>query len=68
MTFAKSVKILKQDIQTLIKHCKNKNIPDDFALFIELMKSNRQLITPIPSYATHGETKYLAPFRNWNMV
>jgi hypothetical protein len=30
-----------------------------------LRKMKCSLLTPIPSYSTHGETEYLAPFINW---
>jgi len=69
MTFATSVKILKQDIDIFLKYTRNLKIPSSFDVFTYILPSrNRQLITPIPSYATHGETKYLALFRDWGGV
>jgi hypothetical protein len=34
-------------------------------MFMELRKNKKLLISPIPSYSTHGETKWLAPLINW---
>ena len=76
MTFAVKIKTLKEDYSIIIKHCdpKRKNIgsvfgssvPDDFSMFIELGKEKkRKIVSSIPSLSTHGETKYLAPFIDW---
>ena len=34
-------------------------------MFIELQTQGKILITPIPGYATHGETRWLTPLTNW---
>ena len=39
--------------------------PNDFQMFFDLRNKGRQLISSIPGYATHGETKWLAPLTNW---
>jgi hypothetical protein len=67
MTFASKVKDLKID-ETIIRKWTSKTHPNDFAMFSEMRSNNRFLISPIPSYSTHGETAYLAPLRTWNEI
>jgi hypothetical protein len=67
MTFATQVKILKEDIDVFFKYTKKLQNPSAFRIFtILLNEKKRTLITPIPGYSTHGETKYLTPFREWS--
>jgi hypothetical protein len=35
-------------------------------MFIELREKEHLLITPIPGYATHGETSWLSPLIDWS--
>ena len=66
MTFAARVKTLKKDLDIFLKYSKNIKIPADFKIFNTLIKNrHRSLISPIPGYATHGETKFMSPFRDW---
>ena len=37
-------------------------------MFLELRKQNQLLITPIPGYATHGETAWLSPLTDWSTL
>ena len=67
MTFASKVKTLKEDEETLRKWT-NTTHPHDFQMFLELRDKDRSLITPIPGYATHGETAFLSPLTNWNDI
>jgi hypothetical protein len=67
MTFATTVKILVEDIHIYEKYCQY-NIPNDFYLFQELRSKGRKLVSTLPSISTHGETKYLAPFINWEQA
>lgn len=67
MTFAAKVETLKDSEEILRKHTDGKH-PNDFQMFLELGKNNKLLITPLPGYATHGETAWLAPLINWNKV
>ena len=49
------------------KYTKKLQNPSAFRIFtILLNEKKRTLITPIPGYSTHGETKYLTPFREWS--
>ena len=41
---------------------------NDFELFMELGEQGKSLISPIPGYATHGETKWLCPLVNWEAL
>ena len=65
MTFATTVKIIKEDYNIYQHFCSN-NIPNDFHMFITLKNNNkRKLVSCIPSVSTHCETLWLAPFINW---
>jgi hypothetical protein len=67
MTLASKVSTLKQTENILRKHTSGTH-PNDFHMFIELRENNHLLITPIPGYATHGETAWLSPLTNWSQI
>jgi hypothetical protein len=64
MTFASSVKTLKEDEEVLRKWTKDTH-PYDFQMFIELKQVGRRLASSIPGYSTHGETAWLSPLTDW---
>ena len=64
MTFAAKVSTLKRVETTLRKHTSGTH-PNDFQMFLELRQQGELLITPLPGYATHGETAWLSPLTNW---
>jgi hypothetical protein len=80
MTFASKVSTLKKDkfffkffsldttnskLPIMRKYMGSPN-PHDYRLFVALSTfKRRRLISPIPSYSTHGEKKYLAPLIDW---
>lgn len=65
MTFAAFVSTLKKDKSIFWRWTSTKH-PFDYQIFIELKYlKGRNLITPIPSYATHGEVRFLAPLLDW---
>ena len=64
MTFATKVKTLKED-EDILRKWTNEDHPHDFQMFMELKQIGRRLASPIPGYATHGETKWLSPLNNW---
>ena len=64
MTFASSVKTLKEDEEVLRKWTKDTH-PHDFQMFIELKQVGRRLASSIPGYSTHGETEFLSPLTDW---
>jgi hypothetical protein len=65
MTFATTVKTVKEDLDVYKKHCSTRH-PYDFQLFQELiLNRNRKLVSPLPSVSTHGETMWLAKFIDW---
>jgi hypothetical protein len=37
-------------------------------MFLELRAQNELLVSSIPAYSTHGETKWLAPLVDWSTV
>lgn len=68
MTFAAYVDVLRKDKDIFWKWTKTRH-PYDFQLFIELyLKRKRRLLSAIPGYSTHGETKYLTPLTSWNKI
>ena len=67
MTFAARVKTLKEDENILRKYTVGIH-PKDFDMFVELRRKSKTLITPIPGYSTHGETKWLGPLTDWSIV
>jgi hypothetical protein len=64
MTFASKVSTLKR-AETILRKWTMGSYPDDFKMFLELREQNELLITPIPGYATHGETAWLSPLTDW---
>jgi hypothetical protein len=64
MTFASSVKTLKEDEEVLRKWTKDTH-PYDFQIFMELKQVGRRLASSIPGYSTHGETEFLSPLTDW---
>lgn len=67
MTLASKVSTLKQTENILRKHTSGA-YPNDFHMFMELRENDYLLITPLPGYATHGETAWLSPLTNWNEI
>ena len=67
MTFAAKVKTLREDEDILRKYTQG-SYPRDFEMFLALREKQHGLITPIPGYATHGETAWLSPLTNWNEI
>lgn len=68
LTFATSVRILRQDKDIWNKHISGTH-PNDFAAFIELrQQKDRTLVTPIPGYATHCEPKWASPLISWENI
>ena len=64
MTFAAKVSTLKRTEETLRKWTSESH-PNDFQMFLDLRAQKELLITPLPGYATHGETAWLSPLNNW---
>ena len=67
MTFAAQVKTLKEDESILRKYTSG-SYPRDFEMFLALREKQHGLITPIPGYATHGETAWLSPLTDWSKI
>lgn len=67
MTFAAKVSTLKRTEPILRKYTQG-SYPEDFKMFLELRDQGELLITPIPGYATHGETKWLSPLTDWSKI
>jgi len=67
MTFASKVVTLKR-VESILRKWTTGSYPDDFKMFLELREQNELLITSIPGYSTHGETRWLAPLTNWERI
>lgn len=65
MTFATSVRTLRADYE-IWKIGSGGRIPEDYMTFMALRGMGRSLATPIPSYSTHCETKWIAPLIDWS--
>jgi hypothetical protein len=65
MTFAAKVKTLAFDIEVFRQLVTTGNPPDHYIFSYLVGKNYRRLMTPIPGYATHGETQWLAPVIDW---
>lgn len=66
MTFAARVSTLKKYKRIFLRYT-NSAPPRDNLMFLnlDLELANTMLFVPIPSFSTHGETKYLAPVIDW---
>lgn len=67
MTFAAQVKTLKEDESTFREYTTG-SYPRDFEMFLALREKQHGLVTPIPGYATHGETAWLSPLTDWSKI
>ena len=67
MTLASKVSTLKRTEPILRKHTVGSH-PNDFQMFLELRENEEYLITPLPGYATHGETAWLSPLTDWSKI
>jgi glycosyltransferase involved in cell wall biosynthesis len=67
MTCSARVKTLKEDLPILKKWTAGVH-PEDHNMFTELRGKGRLLISPMPGAATHGETNWLSPFKDWNKI
>ena len=67
MTFASTVGTLKR-VEPILRKWTQGSYPDDFKMFLELREQNELLVTPLPGYATHGETAWLSPLTDWSNI
>jgi hypothetical protein len=83
MTFASKVSTLKKDYfvfkiftvgiinskQEILRKFQRRGTPGDYQIFTILTKFKfRKLISSIPGFSTHGETKYLSPNIDWKSI
>jgi hypothetical protein len=76
MTFAASVRTLKEDRPVFDKHVKTRRVPNDRELFRHLQalgqhadrQPARTLLGAIPSLATHCELPWIAPVVDWDRL
>ncbi|MCB1712719.1 MAG: glycosyltransferase, partial [Candidatus Riesia sp.] len=70
MTFACHVKTLVRDKEIILESLKNRTMTWSSKMFKDLAAhyNEKQVMTPMPSYATHGMTMWVAPLRDWEQV
>jgi hypothetical protein len=64
-TFAATVKTWRENYGVIKNFMIDRPRPEDFGMFLKLRELGKSLVTPIPGYSTHGETRWLAPLINW---
>jgi hypothetical protein len=67
MTFATKVETLKK-FEHILREFTSGTYPQDANMFWKLNQNGCMLATPLPTFATHGETKWLAKFENWKQI
>jgi hypothetical protein len=66
MTFAARVGTIRKDAHIMRRWSSISKVPKDYRMWRGILRfGRRRLISPIPGFATHGMTAYLAPHRNW---
>jgi len=65
MTFATTVKKIKEDYHVFRNDCHDGCCPNDFGIFCKINKY-RKLISCIPGVSTHGESQWLTKFVDWD--
>ena len=66
MSFATTVRRLKDDYELLIKYSSN-NMTDSYGFFTELIQTKKlSPISSVPGYSTHCVKGWLSPFINWD--
>ena len=68
LTFAAKAKTIKKDFSVWKKCVLESPHLGSYHAFTELRDQGRSLITSVPGYATHGETKWLSPLTDWSKV
>jgi hypothetical protein len=67
MTFASKVSTLRA-LEKIFRKYTKETLPNDFHMFTHLRKLEHRIISPLPSFSTHGETKWLAHFYDWSKL
>jgi len=67
MTFVAKVSTLKR-VEPILRKWTSETHPNDFQMFLALREQGELLVTPIPGYATHGETAWLSPLTDWSKI
>ena len=67
MTFASSVKVLREDADIWRTHSTG-TCPRDFDAFIAVREKGRTLATPLPGYSTHCDPQFPTPLIDWSVV
>lgn len=67
MTWAAKVETLRKSEAIVRKWCSGRH-PDDHRMFTDLGEQGYTLISALPSFATHGESDWMAPLIDWERV
>lgn len=65
MTFATTAKNIIEDKQDMLELHTGKTLPMGGVTFKKLASKGKGLLSPIPSYSTHAEERWLSYFVNW---
>ena len=59
-----------RDKEIILESLKNRTMTWSSKMFKDLAAhyNEKQVMTPMPSYATHGMTMWVAPLRDWEQV
>ncbi len=68
LTFATTVGVLREDCNLWKEVTIKSPHLGSFYGFVQLRERGRTLISSIPGYSTHGETKWMTPLINWRKV
>jgi hypothetical protein len=64
-SYAMKFSTLKRDLDIHYKYCTMGPVTQDHLKFLELWKSGKSLLTPIPGYSTHVENALMSPTIDW---
>lgn len=65
MTFATTVKNIREDYEDMLALHTGQQLPMGGATFKVLKEKGKELLSPVPSYSTHAEERWMAYFVNW---
>jgi hypothetical protein len=65
MTFASTAEVLRRARRFMNPYLKGRT-PQDFRMFLRLRRKGFTVVSSIPGFATHGETRWLSPLRDWD--
>ena len=59
---------LRRESEGILRKHTDGSHPNDFQMFLELHRGGKYVITPLPGVATHGQTDWLCPLTDWELI